>query len=181
MNVQTWPRTRAEYRELVSYLRRKTGDSHAAEDLAQDSIVRLLAYMERTPVSQPRALIFRIADNLMINWFRRDRSRREESLADDGHSCAADLERALLERERRTLVETAMRALPPRRREVIARRKLQGQSPREIALAMNISLSAVEKHIARGVVAMRARLQKEATGARRAQYAAPCVIENSKE
>src|SRR5687768_16490721 len=87
MSVRTWPRTRAEHRELVSYLTRKTGDVHVADDLAQDVIVRLLAFMARVEVVHPRALAFRIADNLTINWARRSRRRLERPLSDNDPAC----------------------------------------------------------------------------------------------
>jgi RNA polymerase sigma-70 factor (ECF subfamily) len=181
MNVQTWPRTRAEHRKLISYLARKTGDVHVAEDLAQDVMVRLLAFMKRVEVAQPRALAFRIADNLTINWARRSRVRLERPLSDCDPASALDIEREFLRREKLELVRAAMRDLPPKQREVMTRRQLHGESAKEIAQAMDISHASVEKHLTRGVASVRMHVQRRAAGPSPCAGAALCVVKTSRK
>jgi RNA polymerase sigma-70 factor (ECF subfamily) len=181
MSVRTWPRTRAEHRKLISYLARKTGDVHVAEDLAQDVMVRLLAFMARVEVVHPRALAFRIADNLTINWARRNQGRLERSLRDSDPASSLDIEREFLRREKLELVRAAMRDLPPKQREVMTRRQLHGESAKEIAQAMDISHASVEKHLTRGVASVRTHIQRRGADPAQCTGAAFRVVKTSRK
>ena len=62
-----------ERRELVIFLARKSGSSVLAEDLAHDAIIKLMDFVRREKVQHPRALLFKIAVNLLINHQRREK------------------------------------------------------------------------------------------------------------
>jgi RNA polymerase sigma factor (sigma-70 family) len=166
---QKSPLTSQEHAELVSYLARRTRDRCLAEDLAQDAMVRLLSFMQREDVSNPRALIYRIADNLMLNAVRQTRRRAEIMLVGDKQTDPLDLERNYLDREQLWIVQAAIDALPRKQRDVLIRRQLHGQSHRQIAEDLNLSLASVEKHIVRGIASIRTYSAKAARKGARAQ------------
>lgn len=58
----------------------------------------------------------------------------------------------LIARKRLESVRAAIDALPPRTREVFLMHRLEGAKYREIAIALGMSQSAVEKHIARAAL-----------------------------
>jgi RNA polymerase sigma factor (sigma-70 family) len=62
---------------LFNFFRRRVGDSADAEDLTQDTFVRLLALAEQESVDDPRALLFKIAGNLIKDRYRTGARRRE--------------------------------------------------------------------------------------------------------
>src|SRR4051794_19056948 len=62
---------------VVSYLTRLSGDRDRAEDLAQDTFLRLFrAASDYTEQGYLRAYLFRIATNLVRSGERRERRRR---------------------------------------------------------------------------------------------------------
>lgn len=77
------------HRELLNFLTRQVNDRDAAADLAQESYVRVLsAQSSGLAVLDVRALLYRIARNLVIDQHRRAEVRRHENLdaiPDDQH------------------------------------------------------------------------------------------------
>lgn len=77
------------HRELLNFLSRQVNDRDAAADLAQESYVRVLsAQSSGLAVLDVRALLYRIARNLVIDQHRRAEVRRHENLdaiPDDQH------------------------------------------------------------------------------------------------
>ena len=62
----------SEMRDSVfAYILKKTGDRAEAEDLVQDTFTRLLEYREVICAETVRSFIFRIAGNLVVDWYRR--------------------------------------------------------------------------------------------------------------
>lgn len=73
----------AENRDsLVRYLRHQLGDYAVAEDIAQESFIRFFqARSQGEDVVQPRAWLFRVAHNLLIDYGRK---KKPELLDADG-------------------------------------------------------------------------------------------------
>jgi RNA polymerase sigma factor (sigma-70 family) len=149
----------AEYRRLASRL---VGPDEAA-DVVQDAYARLMAYERWREIEDPRAWCLRVVRNLASDRLRTadvvhiDRAARIETLdpADDrpdAFRVAAgriDAERllALLDR------------LPNQCARVVKMRKIEGRSPREIAVSLGLSVSTVEKHLAKGLALVAAGLR----------------------
>jgi RNA polymerase sigma factor (sigma-70 family) len=166
MMTRPSPLSAQDHAELVHYLSRRTWDHHLAEDLAQDAMVRLLSFMEREAVLNPKALAFRIADNLMVNDYRRRKRQAELELMAGPDENEPDAEALLINQERQDEIRAAIDKLPRKRREVLIRRRLHGQSHKEIAEAMGISAASVEKHVVRAIAAIRSELDKSLRRAR---------------
>ena len=60
----------------------------------------------------------------------------------------------------RSALVSAMQALPPRQREVLALRHYAGLSPAQIASALGISTGAVNSHTARAMSSLRTAVHK---------------------
>lgn len=170
----------AQYlQELRSLLTRTLRDRHAAEDVAQESCVRVLEMQHAgKPVSNLRALLHSTAYHLVIDRSRRARVRHHEdldALHEDAHPAAPQAsqpDEALASRQRaRALVQT-IESLPPRCREAFVLYKFDGLSQAEIAARMGVSVNMVERHIMRGMDACRAcrdSLDETAQGHKRLQ------------
>lgn len=138
------------------------------EDVFQDVFVRLRTNPPG-PVEEPRAYLYRMADNIIIDRKRSvgRRAKREaawdETLPGRGISPApgGDAERALAHRQEIAAMLRVLQAMPERTREVFRLFRLDGRTQRDIAADIGISLSAVEKHLQRAYRAIsdeRARL-----------------------
>jgi RNA polymerase sigma-70 factor (ECF subfamily) len=155
---------------LVGYLTRLTGDRDRAEDLAQESFLRLFraapGYTERGFL---RAFLFRIATNLVRSEERRERrlrlllpffGRRGRSLhpANDEHEEPA-APAGLLRRELQSQVAAALAALPLRYRAPLVLHEIEGWSYAEIAREMSCREGTVKSRIHRGRQHLKEKLE----------------------
>jgi RNA polymerase sigma-70 factor (ECF subfamily) len=128
------------------------------DDVLQDIFLRLCRRTEGTSVTHPRSYLFQVANAAVV-----DRHRRETSRCAAGHCELSDTYhpldelsplRILLSREDMHATEAALGALPERTREIIIAMRLEGLSLKSLAERYNISTSAIEKHVTRGMKAL---------------------------
>jgi RNA polymerase sigma-70 factor (ECF subfamily) len=152
---------------LVKYFLRRCKDAAESEDLAQDVIVRALARLRWSSQDEARGYIFRIAAN---RW--RDRYRRSltHGIAidwdeDSEHAGSEDNcpERVLMGREELHRLTVALLDLNERSRDVFILHRLERMKQADIGEAFGISVSAVEKHIAKALVHLAHRLGDHGT------------------
>jgi RNA polymerase sigma factor (sigma-70 family) len=136
---------------LYYFILRRVRDPWISEDLVQETLARLLAYMRAQTVTDARALGFQIATNLVRDHFRTLNRSRTEPLSEDLVSETPPHEQTNIQQQRIDAFSAALAAMPPLRREVFVRRRLHGQSYAEIGSALNMSPGAVEKHVVRAL------------------------------
>ncbi len=148
------------HRELLNFLSRQVNDRDTAADLAQESYVRVLAAQSSgLAVLDMRALLYRIARNLVIDQHRRKEVRRHEDLAalpEDQHPPAPlqlQPEEMLASQQVIRAYVATIEALPARCREAFVLHVFDEYSHARIAQHMSISVSMVEKHIVRAMLA----------------------------
>ena len=143
------------YRELQNFLTGKLKDADAAADLAQESYLRVLAMQQAGEVvEQPRALLYRVANNLIIDRHRRAEVRDQVMVVDDQFADiqvaapqAWEPEIAAMSSQGINSLLAAIDALPPRCREVFILYKFDGLSYAEIGQRMSISVRTVEMQL----------------------------------
>lgn len=143
------------YRELVSFLSARMGSRQAAEDVAHDAFLRVLQRTGSAPIEHPRAFLYRIALNLVVDRHRRQRVRQTEPLdvlEVEDCSVSMQLQHDLQSAQRLSLMQKALAELSQPCRESFLLRKLDGLSHQQVAERLGISRSVVEKHI---VIAMK--------------------------
>jgi RNA polymerase sigma factor (sigma-70 family) len=140
---------------LVAFFQRRCRNAAEAEDLAQDVVVRALARGKSLSPARASGYIFRIAIN---RW--RDRGRRLVSRGscvawDDSSALAVSdtfsPERLASGQEELSNVVSALQELGERTRNVLVLCRLEQMKQAEIATAMGISVSSVEKHLVRAL------------------------------
>ena len=152
--------------ELAGALRRFVRgrlDHHAdGDDVVQETYLRLFTYQASARVEDVKALCFAIARNLLRDH-RRVARRGAHVELDEAMVCplpAAD--RVVAFRRAVALMAGALERMPPLRRDVLVRRRLQGQSCAAIARDLGLSPKAVEKHITRGLADLHKAMPGEA-------------------
>lgn len=135
---------------LARYVRARTRNPAMVEDVVQETLTRLIQQLQvQKPVSI-FALGFRIAGNLLVDHHRQEKRFTEEP-EQELVSPAPLPDRVISGRQELVVLSEALAAMPPLRREVVVRRRLNGQSCAAIAKDLDLSLKAVEKHITRGL------------------------------
>ena len=142
------------------------GDSHVAEDLLQDALVKLAARWEKVRDEAPEAYVRRILYRDAISRWRR--YRREVRV---DHQDAAGLLARRPDTDSRVSdwvdgahVRAALQLLPPRQRAVIVLRYFEDLSEVDIAAALGISRGTVKSQASDAMRTLR-RLLPDGPGA----------------
>lgn len=144
---------------LLALASRMLGDASEAEDVAQDACLRM---WRQAPNWRPGAAKFdtwlhRVALNLCFDRMRKRRDVLMDTLPD--REDAAPRADALLEAQgTAALVNQALQRLPVRQREAIVLCHYQDLGNIEAALALQISVEALESLLSRGRRALRVSL-----------------------
>ncbi|MEJ1965032.1 MAG: sigma-70 family RNA polymerase sigma factor [Gammaproteobacteria bacterium] len=144
-------------RQLRSLLRRRGQSRDDADDLIQEAFLRLHIYCQEEEVQQQDAFLTRTVLNLLVDSHRkahRDLYSEEpiESLSLIDLRPTPDEDFAFS--ERLIKVAAVLDELGPRTREIFLLHRVEGVGCAQIATRFGISLSAVEKHIARAVLSL---------------------------
>ncbi len=157
-------------RVLAYAARLLSGDRAEAEDVAQETMLRLwkVAPQWRQGETRVTTWAYRVATNLCIDR-QRARGRRRQTALEDAPEVAdasPNAEGRLQEAGRMQALEAALAELPDRQRQAVVLRHLEGMTNPEIAAIMEIGVEAVESLTARGKRALSAALsgRKEALG-----------------
>ena len=145
---------------LHRFLMRRLRSSHNAQDLAQETYLRLLRMDRHELVRKPQAYLYRIASNLVYEFRLRERnepvafdSEAVERMADSvAQPATGDSSEALGLTQQ---LDAILRPLPPLYRAVFVLRKRDGMSYSEIARTLDISVHTVKKYLARAVAQCR--------------------------
>ena len=154
-------------RPLFTFLLRLTRDRHKAEDLFQDTFLRILkalpGYQEKGKFSN---WLFRIANSVVIDAGRKDQVRRRNFLNDEqkvyeaeGHAEPPD--RAVERSELLNQVEEALASLPEKQRRVFLLRQHGDLRFKEIAEILDQPLNTVLSQMRYAVAKLRNTLSVE--------------------
>jgi len=138
---------------LLRRISRITRNRDEAEDIVQSAFVRMLEYRQRREVDSPDAFLARTAVNLALDGRRQALRRGGLSAETQDISDDSPLQDEVFEaRERLARLQAGLQKLSPRTREVFLLHRLEGLKYREIAEHLGISVSAVEKHVAKAAL-----------------------------
>jgi RNA polymerase sigma-70 factor (ECF subfamily) len=144
---------------IVAFAYRMVGSHADAEDVAQETFVRLWTYAADWRPGGPRLTtwLHRVALNLCRDHRRRHREHPLEAASEPQDPTPSASER-LATREVEQHVRAALATLPERQRAAIALCHYQDLGNVEAAATMEISVEALESLLARGRRTLRARL-----------------------
>ena len=151
------------YPRLCRFLEGLLGDPGGAQDLAQETFLRLHRFgCERLPANESRFWLFRVARNLALNELTRRQTRTKfaasvAAIFSFGSPAAATPEEQLAQAEQAQLAARLLVILPADQRAALLLREQEGMSYAEIARALDISESKVKVDIFRARQTLRAR------------------------
>lgn len=133
---------------LKRWLMKRLGEAADADDLAQDTFMRILR--ARRPVNElnrPLAYLATIANSLLVNRWRRLAVERAyaEALAAQPEQYEISPETRHLLLETLTQLDELLHGLSPRVREIFLLSQLDGLTYREIAAQLSLSVDQVQR------------------------------------
>jgi RNA polymerase sigma factor (sigma-70 family) len=129
-----------------------------AEDLAQEAVLRAYRFFESFRGGDARAWLLQIVRNTCYTWLEKKRPLElMDEFDEELHQRPSqDPESLAIQADDRERLKRALESLPPRLREVLVLRELEGCSYKEIAAITSIPIGTVMSTLARA----RERLQK---------------------
>jgi len=159
---------------VYSFGMKVCGNSHDAEDTAQETFIRLARSLKDFPDARALAVwLYKVAKSQCLMSRRKSKFAPVEMLSldelmpqhqtgDGGEprSWGVTPEQIVLDRESRTRLERAVRALPKHYRLVLILRDMEELSAREVAEVLGISEDTVKMRLHRARVFVRNELEK---------------------
>ena len=155
---------------LYRYLLRLVADPATAEDLFQQTWVRVMESLRRYDARRSfDAWLFAVAHNLAIDHLRKSRPESLDEMLPSGHARAdglaetsPDALECLLEWERAEAVAAALGRLPAIHREVLTLRFEEDLKLEQMAEIVQIPLSTVKSRLRRALDGLRSSLERHA-------------------
>ncbi|MFK4825001.1 RNA polymerase sigma factor [Paenochrobactrum sp. BZR 588] len=142
---------------LLRRAMRRLGSAAVAADLVQDVFLRLWERRSE-PLVDEAAYLNKSVKHAIIDHIRAERVRQDLSVNILPEQYAAPVATPLdivVPRDEMRHMDDVIRALPERTRHIFLLNKVHGCKYSEIAEVLGISRSAVEKHVARAMLACR--------------------------
>jgi RNA polymerase sigma factor (sigma-70 family) len=148
---------RRHHESLIKFLRRRLSIADDADDVAQETYIRMMKYEGSREIKSPSAMLFRIAVNVA-----NDHGRAAQSRCSTDHCDIEDVplvsehpsaERAILAGQNLDLLLEVIEALPAKCKQVFLLSRAHGMTYSEIARHCGISVKMVEKQISRAIAA----------------------------
>jgi RNA polymerase sigma-70 factor (ECF subfamily) len=156
---------------LMSFLKSACRNAAEAADLRQDIYANVIASARKSIPERARFFVFATARNLLVDRLRRERVISIDTVSDlDELGLVAEepgQDRDLIARDELRRVRAAIEELPPKCREAVVLRRIEGLSGREIAQRMGVNESTISHHISTGVRLLAEKLYGELSRSQR--------------
>jgi RNA polymerase sigma-70 factor (ECF subfamily) len=139
---------------LTRYFGARVRRAADVEDLVQEVFLRLARRAEETPVEAIDGYVFAVAGSVLVDSHRKTARQWPLTADDDGALQVPEdrsPERILLGQEQLAAMERALVELPERTRVVFVLNRFEEFTYQEIAARLDVSVSAIEKHMMRAL------------------------------
>ena len=138
--------------DVRARLKRLCPPGFDVDDLVAESLAKAYVAKDIERITAGRSYLFAIARNLLLDAVRRQAIVSLDFVADlDVLRSDESTENALVARDQLRHLFKAVDTLPPQCRRVFLLRRVYDYAPREVAAEMGLSVSTVEKHLARSL------------------------------
>ena len=142
-------------RGIRAYLNSRLGNTAVADELTQETFLRMVEGGGANVVTNGRAWLYRTAHNLAVDHRRQEARRRTEAVDADRLAAFADdtptQDEAVAARDALDQLRIVLEELPERTQQVFVATRIDGLTYSEAAERLGISDSSVQKHLARAV------------------------------
>jgi RNA polymerase sigma factor (sigma-70 family) len=163
----SWDEVVREHGDRVYRLAyRLTGNTHDAEDLTQETFIRVFRSLASYKPGTFEGWLHRITTNLFLDMARRRSRVRMEGLPEDTDRIVGDdpsPEQVYSDTHLDPDLQAALDELPPEFRAAVVLCDVEGLSYEEIGATLGVKLGTVRSRIHRGRQALRASLERRRT------------------
>jgi RNA polymerase sigma factor (sigma-70 family) len=151
---------RQYHRPLLAWLRQRLSVAADADDVAQETWIRLMRYEGASGIASPKSMLYTVAAHVACDQERMSRARRKNmhlSIDDEDFDIASrepSVDRVVEGVEAYKNVCEQIEQLPPKCRRVFLLSRMHGMTYPQIAAHCGISVKMVEKHISHALLVL---------------------------
>jgi RNA polymerase sigma factor (sigma-70 family) len=145
---------------LRRFFSRRAGTDDA-EDLVQEVFLRLQARADADPVENVEGYLFKIARNVLISRYRRQRAPQDAWNEDDGGPDDLSPERILIGKQEYERLLAAIFDLPPRARAAFLFHRFDNMTYQAIADRMGIAKRSVKELMQRAIDRLSEEMERD--------------------
>jgi RNA polymerase sigma-70 factor (ECF subfamily) len=146
------------YEGIRNYAFFKTGDAQLADDVVQDTFLKVWSLKERVRRGTVKALLYTIASNIIKNQFKHSKVVYKFSRLIPSNPTAESADSPMLTSEFQSELENAIAQIPENARVVFLMSRIEELNYNEIADRLNLSIKAIEKRMSEALKILRSRL-----------------------
>jgi RNA polymerase sigma-70 factor (family 1) len=149
------------YGPIRNFIYYKIGDVQAAEDLAQDTFLKIWEVRDTINLETVKSLAYTIANNLTLNKIKRGTVAFKfiNNYQPQQFSTAPDFEMEMKEFDRQ--LQTALAELDERNRTVFLMNRIDEMTYNQIAEHLGLTTKAIEKRMEKALAHLRKRVSKK--------------------
>lgn len=147
------------YYPVRNFIYYKTGDMQAAEDIAQDTFLKLWEKRETVKKDTVKPLLYTIANNLFLNTVEHGKVNLKfvSESSDQGYSSSPDFELEMKEFDGK--LQDAISGLDEKNRTVFLMNRIEDMTYTDIAHNLGLSVKAVEKRMSKAIAHLKTKLE----------------------
>lgn len=150
----------AEVEKLRNHLYYKSGDLVIAEDLAQDSFIKLWKKCAEVVYETVLGFVYTVANHLLIDHFRAKKVALKFDKPEQSEIDHEDPYFVMRTEEFREKIEEVISDLPEGQREAFLMNRIDKLTYKEIAERLDISTTAVEKRMSKALLKLKSSIEE---------------------
>ena len=148
---------------LLAYLTRLVKSQVFASEILQEAFIRIWKNRQNiNPEQSFRSYLFRIAENLVYDFFRKAARDRKLAAALINRACDeySHVEETFCNKEHLQLLQDVINTLPTKRRQVFQLVKIEERSYEEVSELLRVSTSTINDHVVKATKSIREKLER---------------------
>jgi RNA polymerase sigma-70 factor (ECF subfamily) len=152
---------KSNVKSLRNYLYFKFGNEEKANDITQESFIKLWENCKNVPIEKAKSYIYTIANNASLNEIAHQKVVLKYAQGNTNNDRTNLNPEFLIEEEEfKQKLEKAIAKLTEGQRTAFLLHRIEGKKYQEIAVMLDISVKAVEKRIHGALVALRLEIEE---------------------
>jgi RNA polymerase sigma-70 factor (ECF subfamily) len=148
--------------KLIPFLNKLTKSEHLAKEMLQETFLRLWTNREELlKVKSPSSWIYRLASNVSIDYLRVQSNRQRILKMVEVSDAGDQVNETVDANELKTIIHTAVDALPEKRQQIYRLSREQGLTHQQIADQLGLSINTVKNQLGMALKTIQEHISRE--------------------